>query len=338
MHRKEIDIEGRVIDVEYITIDVEDKKIDLKDKAINITDNAIDTEDKTIDSNGKENDTAGNANARAGNENAMVFTINPTDGKENEIAGSEVMAQYLTFIFKKTTTMKKLRLLLMIALSASLFTTCKNAPESADTTATEAKEVPEEGASDQTFTIQPSDSKIEWVGTKVSGYHTGNVPIKSGELMVKKSGVASGTFVLDLGNIMVTGPKGSKEAANDKLTGHLKSADFFEVDKYPTGTFEITRVIPFTETVAEADDPRQNEISKYKVTNPTHRVSGNLTLKGITKNIEFPAKITISGNSAEAIAKFNIDRTEWNIVYPGKPDDLIRKEVHLGISIKANRE
>ena len=66
-------------------------------------------------------------------------------------------------------------------------------------------------------------------------------------------------------------------------------------------------------------------------------MSGNLTLKGVTKNIEFPARITVSGNIAEAIAKFNIDRKEWGIVYPGQPDDLIRDQIHLGISIKASK-
>jgi hypothetical protein len=55
----------------------------------------------------------------------------------------------------------------------------------------------------------------------------------------------------------------------------------------------------------------------------------------VTKNIEFPARITVSGNTAEAIAKFNIDRRDWNITYPGQPDDLIRDDIHLGISIKA---
>ena len=234
--------------------------------------------------------------------------------------------------------MKTIRLLTIIILSASLFTACKNAPKSDEATTTEAKPVPEGGVRDQTYVIQPAESKIEWVGTKVSGYHSGEVPIKSGELMVKENGVASGTFVLDLANISVTGPNESKQEMNDKLLGHLKSADFFEVEKYPTGTFEITRVMPFTEASTENDDPRQSSISKYKVTNPTHKISGNLTLKGVTKNIEFPAKITINGDKAEAIAKFNIDRTEWNIVYPGKTDDLIRKEVHLGISIKAVKQ
>ena len=93
---------------------------------------------------------------------------------------------------------------------------------------------------------------------------------------------------------------------------------------------------PYTgNAIKDTVDPRQEEINKYKVTDPTHLVSGNLTLKGVTKNIEFPARITVSGNSAEAIAKFNIDRKDWGIVYPGKPDDLIRDAIHLGISIKA---
>jgi polyisoprenoid-binding protein YceI len=87
--------------------------------------------------------------------------------------------------------------------------------------------------------------------------------------------------------------------------------------------------------IKDSSDARQEEINKYKVLNPTHLVSGNLTLKGVTKNIEFPASITVSGNSAEATAKFNINRKEWGIVYPGKPDDLIRDAIHLGIYIKA---
>jgi hypothetical protein len=60
-------------------------------------------------------------------------------------------------------------------------------------------------------------------------------------------------------------------------------------------------------------------------------------MKGITKNIEFPARITTSGNTVDAIAKFNINRKDWNIVYAGQPDDLIRDDVHLGIAIKANK-
>lgn len=212
---------------------------------------------------------------------------------------------------------------------------CTNAPKSDEATTSEAKEV-STAKTGETWKVNESESKIEWVGTKVSGYHTGDVPVKSGELYVNDGNLSGGRFVLDLANMKVSGPKQVDSANSNKLLKHLKSADFFDVEKNPEGVFEITNVKPYSgNTIKDTTDPRQENISKYKVSDPTHLVSGNLTLKGITKNIEFPARITVSGNNAEAIAKFNIDRKEWNIVYRGAPDDLIRDAIHLGISIKA---
>jgi polyisoprenoid-binding protein YceI len=233
-------------------------------------------------------------------------------------------------------TMKKT--LLPVALLASLvaYFSCTNAPESDEAKTTEAKTVNEDSTEGETWKINATASKIEWVGTKVTGYHTGNVPLKSGEIYVKNGDVTGGNFVMDLVNMEVLGPKAADSASNKKLLGHLKSADFFDVEKNPEGKFELTSVQPYKgDAVKDTTDPRQDQISKYKVTDPTHTVSGNLTLKGITKNIEFPARITVSGNEAEAVAKFNINRKDWKIEYAGKPDDLIRDEIHLGISIKA---
>ena len=213
---------------------------------------------------------------------------------------------------------------------------CTNAPKSDEATTTEAKEVNEDSATGETWKLNVSESRIEWMATKVSGYHTGDVPLKSGEISVKNGEVTGGKFLLDLANMKVLGPKTVSEANSKKLLGHLKSADFFEVEKYPEGSFELTGVNPYKgNALKDTTDPRQEEISKYKITDPTHTLSGNLTLKGIAKNIEFPARITVTGNTAEAGAKFNIDRKDWNIIYPGQPDDLIRDAIHLGISIKA---
>jgi polyisoprenoid-binding protein YceI len=195
-----------------------------------------------------------------------------------------------------------------------------------------------ENTTAESWKLDTSASKIEWVGTKVTGYHTGNVPLKSGEIKVNNGEVTGGKFVMDLANMQVLGPKSVDAASNKKLLGHLKSADFFDIEKNPEGSFELTGVRPYQgAAVKDSTDPRQDEINKYRVDNPTHTVSGNLTLKGVTKNVEFPARITVSGDNAEAIAKFNINRKEWNIVYPGKPDDLIRDAVHLGISIRAEK-
>jgi len=232
--------------------------------------------------------------------------------------------------------MKKLNSLWLVAILAFAFTTCTNAPESDEAKTSEAK-TESDSATGEALKVDTTASKVEWVATKVSGYHTGTVHVKNGELQVKDGNITGGSFTLDMTSIAVTGPKGSDPAGNAKLLGHLKSPDFFEVDKNPDATFVITGVQPFTGAVQDTADPRQEEINEYKVPNPTHTVSGNLTIKGVAKNIEFPARITVTGNSADAIAKFNIDRTQWNIVYPGKPDDLIRNDIHLGIALKATK-
>lgn len=223
---------------------------------------------------------------------------------------------------------------LLVTLLAGLFA-CTSAPDSDEAKTTDAKIV-DESKTGEKWNLNVADSKIEWIGTKVSGYHTGIVPLKSGEILVNNGEVTGGKFVMDFANLVVSGPKSVSDANSNKLQGHLRSADFFDVEKHPEGTFELTNVKAYTgDVVKDTNDVRQEEINEYKIANPTHLVSGNLTLKGITKNVEFPARITFSGNSAEAIAKFNIDRKEWGIIYPGQPDDLIRDAIHLGISIKA---
>lgn len=216
-----------------------------------------------------------------------------------------------------------------------LATACTEAPESDKAVTSEA--VSTDSVSGIPVAIDASTSNIEWVGTKVSGYHSGEIKIKSGELLVDDGNLVGGNFTIDMPSMTVTGPDGVSEEMNQKLLGHLKSGDFFEVEKHPEATFTITSVAPFTGSVNEQEDARQASISEYKVANPTHTISGNLNIKGINKNISFPAKLDVTENKISALAKFNIDRTEWNIIYPGQPDDLIRNEIHLGISINTAR-
>ena len=232
--------------------------------------------------------------------------------------------------------MKRILYLMLVTAGLSAFISCTNAPESDDAKTSDAKDVAQNKTGEK-WNLNISDSKIEWIGTKVTGYHTGTVPIKSGELYVNNNAVTAGKFVMDVSNMSISPVKGDT-SGNSRLLGHLKSADFFDVTQYPEAIFELTELKPYTGgPIKDTTDERQNEISEYKVTDPTHTISGNLTLKGVTKNIEFPARITVSGNTAEAIAKFNIDRKSWGIIYEGKKDDLIRDAVHLGISIKATK-
>ncbi len=231
--------------------------------------------------------------------------------------------------------MKKYNLIFSPAILLLLLTACTNAPDAEKAKTSEAKEV--SAAVGEALKVDTNASKIEWVATKVSGYHTGTVNIKSGELNIQDGKPTGGNFVLDMTSMVVSGPPANDAKSNNKLLTHLKSPDFFEVSAHPVANFVITSVTPFSGTVKDTADPRQESISKYKVADPTHTVSGNLTIKGITKNIEFPASIVVSNNSANAIAKFNVDRRQWNIVYPGQPDDLIRNDIHLGISLKAGK-
>ena len=217
-----------------------------------------------------------------------------------------------------------------------IFSSCKQVPKSDDATVTPSKEEASMSTG-EVFNADVSASRIEWIGTKVSGYHTGTVNLKSGELTVSKGQVTAGKFTLDMTTIKASGPEKVPADANAKLTGHLQSPDFFNSQQFPEATFVITSVKPYTGTLTEADDPRQEKLSQYKVPNPSHMVSGNLTILGIEKNIEFPALITVNGNTAEARAKFNLDRKQWRIEFSGKPDDLVRDEFHVGILLKASK-
>jgi len=213
---------------------------------------------------------------------------------------------------------------------------CTDAPESDKAETTDAVNM-DQAVAGEAYTVNTNESNIEWVGTKVSGYHEGEIKLKGGQLMVSENNLVGGNFVIDMPTIAVTGPEGSNEEMDQKLLGHLKSPDFFEIEKHPEATFEITSVAPFTGSVQDSTDARQASISEYKVTDPTHTISGNLTIKGITKNVTFPAKVSVSDNSVNALAKFNVDRTQWNIVYPGQTDDLIRNDIHFGIKVQATK-
>jgi polyisoprenoid-binding protein YceI len=231
--------------------------------------------------------------------------------------------------------MKKMYLF-SAAVVVTAMISCTSAPDSDKAITGEAEEVTASTEGDS-WKIDPSASTVKWVGTKVSSHHVGSIGIANGNLNVKDGAITGGKIVMNMKTLDVTGPKGSNPKGNEKLKGHLHSADFFDTEKYPEATFEITAITPNSAAVTDVDDPRQEEINEYKVSNPTHTVSGNLTLKDVTKNVEFPAKISMTDGTIDAIAKFNIDRSLWNITYPGQPDDLIRNEVHIGLSIKATK-
>lgn len=201
---------------------------------------------------------------------------------------------------------------ILATLLLSMIAFCQKAPEAPKADAsTPADSVKIEGTE---TALNAEKSTVKWIGTKVTGRHNGTVKISEGKVIVKENKVVGGNFTLDMTSIDDEDLKADKKMQG-KLLGHLKSEDFFDVEKFPKASFEITSV-------------KENA-------DGTATISGNLTLKGIAKAISFPAKIANNAENkpASATANFNINRQDWGIKYPGKPDDLIRDEINIDLNL-----
>lgn len=211
-------------------------------------------------------------------------------------------------------------LLCVVVLSA-----CGNAPQGEKVEAEEAVETNTEANSTAiSYNVDTEASQVNWVGSKPTGdQHTGLIKLNSGELFVENGSISGGTFELDMNSISVLDDMKAEMKA--KLEGHLKTGDFFEVENFPTGTFEIASVSPL-----EGD------------TTATHSITGNLTMKGITKSITIPASVDISESVMTATSPvFTINRTEWNVNYNSGvigtvKDRLINDDVALQLSLSAS--
>ena len=146
-------------------------------------------------------------------------------------------------------------------------------------------------AAPKVVNVNKSASSLAWLAKKVTGEHNGTVGISAGALNVNGNKLIGGNFTIDLKTIKaldITDP-----GYNQKFIGHITSGDFFEIEKFPTASFVITKVAG-------------------------NQVTGNLTVKGITKSITFPAEIAVKGGKVTAKANITIDRTDFNIKYGSK--------------------
>lgn len=144
--------------------------------------------------------------------------------------------------------------------------------------------------------VDVKSSKMEWVGEKVTGKHWGTVNIKSGELEVENGKLIGGTFLIDMTTIKVDDIE-DKES-NENLRGHLMSEDFFNVKNHATSKFVITKV---TEKAGKNGN--------------NYEITGELTIKGKTNTITFPARVSMEDNTLKAYASLNVDRTKWDVRY-----------------------
>ncbi len=202
----------------------------------------------------------------------------------------------------------------LIVFIFSLVYNCEKPPEAPKA---EAKEPTSPTSVSQGVNVKldTEKSQIKWIGTKLKGKHNGTIKISEGTVILSNQKVIGGNFTIDMNSIVVLDLTGKDKA---KLEGHLKTGDFFETDKFPYSKFVITSV----------KDGENGEIM----------VTGNLEMKGITKSISFPAKVTFSEDkkSVTATANFNINRQEWGITYKGMADNAINDEVNLGLELFAS--
>lgn len=168
---------------------------------------------------------------------------------------------------------------------------------------------------DVTYTVDTERSTIDWTAKKVGGGHTGTIKITSGTLVHNGKTLTKGTFLINMATIT---------SDNARVTTHLKSEDFFGAEKYPNSKFEITKVTP-----AGAD---------------RFNISGNLTIRGISQPLSFPATVRTQKDLIVAVATgIRVDRTKYDIKFRSKTffldigDKAVDDEFELNINLVAKK-
>jgi len=161
---------------------------------------------------------------------------------------------------------------------------------------------------------------VNFVGSKVTGRHEGHFKEFSG-YFVPKDGKAEGAALgFEVKTASLEEIVKERNEWTEKLETHLKSPDFFDVEKFPTASF-------ISSEIAAGGDAA--------VAGTTHTIKGRLTLRGVTKDVAFPVTIALTGKDISAKAEFSINRKDFGIMYTGKADDLIRDGVVLVINVTA---
>lgn len=201
---------------------------------------------------------------------------------------------------------------------------CDSAPE-----AVEAREAVEVEEKDDAQTIAMAEAqKINWAGAKTftDTRHYGTIDVTGGTFEVKDGKLVGGSFTIDMKTIYNEDLPEEGEYNKARLVGHLESEDFFLVSEHPTTKFEITKV----------EEDMNEELGV------THKISGNLTMRGETKNITIPAKVHVDGDKVQMKApEFSIDRTRWNVKYGSTAisglakDAMINDKIILSFSVSS---
>jgi polyisoprenoid-binding protein YceI len=220
----------------------------------------------------------------------------------------------------------QIRLSLWSLIAAALLFCCDKAPKG-DNAIISDEELAKTGTG-QTFEVDTANSWIRFTGHGVGKNHPGTFRLSYGTVTATNDIVTGGTFILDVTSLQMEQPG---DDIKNKLRPHLLSGDFFDAETFGTSKFEITKVEPYK--------PKDGDNSLVEGAN--FRMSGNLQIKDVTKNITFPARIDLDGNTLEAKANFDIDRSEWQMNYGNDKtlgDKFISETVNIELSLKARRQ
>jgi polyisoprenoid-binding protein YceI len=202
--------------------------------------------------------------------------------------------------------------LLLVSSFVLALAACNNDPAKGKSQAVAADPVAAAPVTGVKYTFDQTSSKVEFVGAKVTGKHNGGFNTFTGTVQLVNNDPTKSQVVAEIDT-------SSLYADQEKLTGHLKSADFFDVTKYPKARFTSTSI-----TAGGANGA-------------SHTVTGNLELHGVTKSISFPATIKAADGSVDVDAEFAIKRKDFGLVYPGMPDDLIKDDVLIKLQVRSKK-
>jgi polyisoprenoid-binding protein YceI len=224
--------------------------------------------------------------------------------------------------------MKKNMLLpiLSVVLMLVALGSCNKAPKGDDAVITDKQEVA--AAAGQTFNVDTADSRVRFTGNGVGKNHPGKFKLSSGEVQVQNNQITGGKFVI---NIKSMDMEQEGEMIDNKLRPHLLSGDFFDAEKFGTAEFEITGVEPYQPTAGDSSI----------VDGANLTISGNLKLRDVTKNVKFPARIDLDGNTLKGKANFDIDRRDWQMNYGNDKtlgDKFISETVNIELNLEAEKQ
>lgn len=149
------------------------------------------------------------------------------------------------------------------------------------------------------YKVDTEKSVLEWVGRNINNRHYGRIAVSDGEIAMENGRPVSGKLVLNMNEI--TNADIQDEGWRGMLIRHLKSDDFFDVEKYPTARFELHNSVAIPGATPGT---------------PNFEISGSLTIKEAARSISFPAIIAQQEDgSLKAHASLDVDRTNWNVCY-----------------------